>query len=111
MRVNKENIETIEYYAGNGVVAMYGAKLLSALLNDLDELNSGFEDYMKMYIDYEDSHTVYSSERVDPCPDWYGFFTLRFENTPSYKIGDYMTLHELDLVLCAIYDFAENHQI
>jgi hypothetical protein len=32
---------------------------------------------------------------------------LRWENKPSEKVGDYMTLEELDGVLCALSDFAE----
>ena len=60
-----------------------------------------------MFIEYENAHTVYSPERTDPCPDYYGCFTLRWENEPSETIGDFMTLDELDTVLCALNDVLE----
>lgn len=106
MRVTKENIGQILGFATN-------QKRLDSLLDELADINLRMNgnDYwstkMSMFIDYEDKHTAYSPERTDPCPDWYGFFTLRWENEPSEKIGDYMTLEELDTVLCVLSDVVE----
>ena len=77
--------------------------LFEALLIDLEELNQLLEDknedYRKLYIDFENEHTQYSPERVDPCPDFYGFFSLRFEKNPYEIVGDYMTIEELDSIM------------
>ena len=110
MRVTKENIKDIEF-----IYAYYsidnGKQLLSAILIDLEELNQLLEDkdeaYRKLYIDYEDKHTEYSPERTDPCPDYYGLFSLRFEKNPYETVGNMMTLEELDTVMCALVNFTE----
>ncbi len=83
------------------------------MLDELADINLYLNgnDYwsmkMSMFIDYVDEHTAYSPERTDPCPDWYGFFTLRWECEPSETVGDYLTLEELDTVLCVLSDVAE----
>ena len=85
--------------------------LFEALLIDLGELNQLVEDknedYRKLYIDFENEHTQYSPERVDPCPDFYGLFSLRFEKNPYEIVGDYMTIEELDSIMCALINFTE----
>ena len=85
--------------------------LFEALLIDLEELNQLLEDknedYRKLYIDFENEHTQYSPERVDPCPDFYGLFYLRFEKNPYEIVGDYMTIEELDSIMCALINFTE----
>ena len=106
MRVTKENI-------GQIFGSPTGHKRLESLLDELADINLCMNDNdywstkMSMFIDYEDKHTVYSPERTDTCPDYYGYFTLRWENEPSETIGDYMTIEELDLVLCALNDVLE----
>ena len=107
MKVTEESIDKIEYYAGAKRQITSCAGLLKALLSDLEALNALNAKYGGLYISYEDTHTEYSPERTDPCPDYYGYFTLRWENEPSEMVGDYMTLEELDLVLCALCNFAE----
>ena len=78
---------------------------------NIEELNQLLEDkdeaYRKLYIDYQDYHNEYSPERTDPCPDYYGLFSLRFEKNPYETVGDMMTLEELDTILCALVNFME----
>lgn len=107
MKVTKENVGKITYYAGAKRQITLCATLLETLLSDLETLNALSPKNYGLYISYEDVHTVYSPERTDPCPDYYGYFTLRWENEPSETVGSYMTLNELDGVLCALCDFVE----
>lgn len=119
MKVTIDNIKEVKYIEGYnkdyGVDALYntidGQNLLKSLLIDLDELNDLLKDkgesYRQIYINYEDKHTEYSPERVDPCPDYYGMFTLRFEKNPYETVGDIMTLNELDSAICILINFTE----
>ena len=101
MKVTRENFKDIKNNRG----------LLESLLIDLEELNQLLEDkgeaYRKLYIDYEDEHTEYSPERTDPCPDYYGLFSLRFEKYPYETVGDMMTIEELDNALFVLINFIE----
>ena len=101
MKVTRENLKYVEN----------NQSLLESLLIDLEELNQLLEDkdeaYRKLYIDYQDYHNEYSSERTDPCPDYYGLFSLRFEKNPYETVGDMMTLEELDTILCVLVNFTE----
>lgn len=94
-----------------GIIPVKDQPLCEALLIDLMELNQLLEDkdeaYRKLYIDYEVNHTEYSAERVDPCPDYYGMFSLRFEKDSYETVGDYMTIVELDNIMCALINFVE----
>lgn len=83
---------------------------LNSLFADLDELNSFLSN--KIYIDYQDYHDEYSPERTDPCPDYYGYYSLRYEDIPNKIIGDFMTLDELDNTLCLLINFLEiNYEV
>ena len=110
MKVAKETLKNIKYVMGYHDINI-AHNIIESLLIDIAELNQILEDkhesYRKIYIDYEDKHTEYSVERTDPCPDYYGLFTLRFETNPYRTIGDIMTLNELDGVICALYNFIE----
>lgn len=82
---------------------------LESLYIDLMELNNELENqnlnHKKLYIDIQDYHNEYSPERTDPCPDYYGMFSLRFENN-DYMIGDYIErLDELDSILFTLIEF------
>ena len=85
--------------------------LIMALIIDLDELNNKLEDkqepYRKLYIDYITEHTEYSSERIDPCPDYYGMYRLVFEKNIYETVGAEMTIDELDSALCILINFIE----
>lgn len=109
MKVTIDNIKNIKYI--DGYALDYGKRHLKAILKDVDELNDLLKDkgesYRQIYINYEDEHTKYSPERVDPCPDYYGMFTLRFEKNQYETIGEVMSLDELDNAICILINFTE----
>lgn len=111
MKVTKETLKDITYIAqcddlNNGIV------LLDVLLIDLNELNTELENkgekYRKLYINYIDEHTEYSEERIDPCPDLYGYFTLNFIDNSYNTVGGVLQLNDLDTVICALINFEES---
>ena len=110
MKVTVDNIKDIDYIY-NYCNIETDRKLLKSLLDDIKELNQllvdNNESYRQVYIDYENSHTEYSPERTDPCPDYYGLFTLRFIKNPCETIGEPMTLKELDSAICLLINFTE----
>lgn len=84
---------------------------LESLYIDLMELNNELENqnlnHKKLYIDIQDYHNEYSPERTDPCPDYYGMFSLRFEKN-EMKIGEYIkNLEDLDSILFTLIEFME----
>ena len=99
---------TVDNY--EGVVPYKDCPLCEALLHDLMELNQLLEDkdeaYRKLYIDYEVNHTEYSSERTDPCPDYYGYYRLH-NSYDNDTIGIEMTYEDLDINLCTLLNFCE----
>jgi hypothetical protein len=111
MKVTYDNIESIGYYAGRERQNTPSPTLLKLLLYELKEINILSTKNGGLYIDYIDTHTEYSPERTDPCPDYYGYFELRLEEKPYVRIGDYMTIDELDTVLCVLTDFVEYNDI
>ena len=110
MKVTVDNIKDIDYIY-NYCNIETDRKLLKSLLDDIKELNQLLvdknESYRQVYIDYENSHTEYSPERTDSCPDYYGLFTLRFVKNPYETIGEPMTLNELDSAICLLINFTE----
>ena len=85
---------------------------LESLCIDLMELNNELENqnlnHKKLYIDIQDYHNEYSPERTDPCPDYYGMFSLRFEKN-EMKIGEYIkNLEDLDSILFTLIEFFEH---
>ena len=104
MKVTKDTLKEIKYI--NKYQSLQkGIEYLESLLEDIKDFNSIVEPNKRIFIDYYNDHTEYSVERVDPCPDYYGYFTLRFENKPNEKIGEEMDIFELDTVICSLYDF------
>lgn len=110
MKVTVDNIANIKYINDYHAIET-GKGILKSLMIDLKELNDMLinknQSNKQIYIDYENKHTEYSPERTDPCPDYYGMFSLRFEKNPYEKIGDMMTLNELDDAICLLYNFIE----
>ena len=110
MKITKNNLEEVKK-----INDKININYLESLYIDLIELNNELENknlsHKKLYIDiqdYHDDYEEYSPERLDPCPDYYGYFTLRFENNPSEYIGDYIVdLSELDSILFALVEFIE----
>ena len=77
-------------------------ELIKCLLEDLCVINRNTSKMI--FIEYQDWHDEYSSERTDPCPDYYGCFWLKAEND---TLGEPMTLDELDSALLLISDFVK----
>ena len=67
MKITRENYES--------VVPKNEQKLLGVLIMDLEDINKYHENNI-MYIDWQDYHDEYSSERTEPCPDFYGYYTF-----------------------------------
>lgn len=76
--------------------------LLLALYKDLEELNSKI--HKKLYFVWEDTHTEYSSEWCDPCPDYYHMYIIYCDNE---SIGSFMTIDDLDYAMLLLHDFVE----
>ena len=91
MKITKENYES--------VVPQEDWHLLKALLTDLEEINNNSQQGKQLYIDWQDYHNEYSCERTDPCPDYYGYYRLKFQENQSDCVGDVMTIEELDNAL------------
>lgn len=85
------------------VVPSEEQSLLSQLFLDLENINRYSEK--KLYIDWQNWHDEYSCERTDPCPDYYGYYTLRFENNEEECVGSVMTINELDSALCILFSY------
>ncbi|MCH5167947.1 MAG: hypothetical protein J1F35_08725 [Erysipelotrichales bacterium] len=79
---------------------------LLCLLRDLSDINKNLNN--KIYIDKQYHHDVYSCERTDPCPDYYGLYSLKIENNPRESLEfEPMTIDELDGAICLLYGFCE----
>ena len=93
MIVTKENIREIP-------ISIREQGLLNSLLIDLEEINHNLPSYMSnININWIDEHTQYSPERVDPCPDYYGYYRLYQENK---TLGIEMDLETLDYTMCVL---------
>lgn len=77
--------------------------LLEGLLIDLKEINQ-VSNKPKIYIEFQDWHNEYSPERTDPCPDYYGYYTIRSE-TCEDLLGVEMDLDTLDTALCLLNNY------
>lgn len=113
MKVTLENIKDITYFSNDKRSVEDCQHLLESLLEDIMDLNTILdnhnEQYRHIYIDYYDEHTDgYSPERTEPCPDYYGYFNIRFENKPYETVGPIIDLDELDTILCALINFEES---
>lgn|GEM_PF-5405652 len=96
MRLTRENYKD--------VIPKDEQVLLNSLFDDLDDINKYHNDN-KLYIDWQDYHDEYSCERTDPCPDFYGYYRLKFGSMQYESIGDAMTINELDNALCILFTY------
>lgn len=96
MKITKKNYKEI--------VPKEEQKLVNSLLKDLDDINK-YHKEDKLYIDWQDYHDEYSCERTDPCPDFYGYYRIKFESQPYDSVGDVMTIKELDSALCILFSY------
>lgn len=96
MKVTYENIEDLPIDNKDKVI-------LKALLTDIDEINNAnLKD--PIYIDWEENHTEYSPEWIEPCPDFYGTYSL-IRSTTKDKLGVEMNLDTLDIALCLLNNY------
>jgi hypothetical protein len=79
-------------------------KQLRRLLEDLNDVNL-YHNTNKLYIDWQDWHDEYSCERTDPCPDYYGYYRLKFENISEGNVADVMTIDELENALFVLFTY------
>lgn len=83
--------------------------LINSLLDEIREINKAVNNHRNYFydldIDWQDYHNEYSPERVDPCPDYYGYYSL-IEG--KKVIGDKMTIEELDNAIFIIKEFIES---
>ena len=112
IKINSKTYKDIDYFASSKRKVEHDKNLLYSLICDLKELNdllsiTGYEN-CQITIEYENNHTEYSPERVDPCPDFYGMFILTSKNNNNETIGDIMTIDELDQALFIIIEFYKN---
>lgn len=95
MRITKENVDKIPLEEKD-------RRLLIPNISDINELSSMTgKDF---YLDWQDFHDEYSPERTDPCPDYYGYFSIR-EGSYYSTIGEmYSTVKELDNAILVLMD-------
>lgn len=81
-------------------------ELILSLLSDIDEINQKTKN--KIYIEQQDYHNRYSPERTEPCPDYFGYYSLKIENVEGECLEyEPMTLDELDSAICVLCGFCE----
>lgn len=95
MRVTKENVDKIPLEDKD-------KRLLVSIISDINELDEMTgKDF---FLDWQDFHDEYSPERTDPCPDYYGYFSIR-EGSYYSTIGEmYPTVKELDNAMLVLMD-------
>lgn len=69
--------------------------LMMALLIDVDSLPRELEIHIVT------EHTEYSPERVDPCPDYFGTYFIKWAGTNDV-INNGFDINELDNHLCTL---------
>lgn len=70
---------------------------IKSLLEDLSEINN-LKIRPELNIYWQEWHDSCSPERTDPCPDYYGYYTLRID--PYESLGEPMNINELDNLMC-----------
>ena len=98
-----DNIEKLDLLPDNE------RQLVISLLDEIKEINKEVNNHRNYFyhleVDWQDYHNEYSPERVDPCPDYYGYYSL-IEG--KKVIGDKMTIEELDNAIFIIKEFIES---
>ena len=77
--------------------------LIKALLDDLEYMNT--KSKSELFIDWQDFHDECSPEWTDPCPDYYGYYTIRSVEYPYEILGVEMNIEELDDSMCLLYNY------
>lgn len=94
MKITKENIDKLPEK---------DRALIKALLIDVEEINQNTND--RIYLNWIDTHTEYSPEWTEPCPDFYGMYNIYRESNPHEMLGIEMTLEDLDMNLCLLHNY------
>ena len=96
MIITEENIKSLP-------ISDHEKGLLRALLQDLEEINHNLPLFTyDLELEWIDTHTEYSPERTDPCPDFYGMYRIWQEDD---TIGVEMDLDTLDSALCLLHNY------
>lgn len=97
MKITKDNYKEI--------VPEKDQRLIAALLVDIGDINEKLDGDVELHISIQDWHNEYSCERTDPCPDYYGYYTICTTNGDT--IGDEMDIETLDNAMFIISDFLD----
>ena len=104
MIVTYENIDKIDkkYYKSK--------EYLEALLESIYDINSELDKLnlskLKVQLNWQDYHNEYSAERVDPCPDYYGWWYLtRISDERTVVGGVCKDLVDVDDIINTLYEF------
>lgn len=98
MKVTLENIDSIPTLKKD-----WDKMRLRSLVLDVERINT-YGNRAEIYIDWQDFHNEYSPERTDPCPDYYGLYTLRSSKNREL-IGFEMDLDTLEDSLGVLENF------
>ena len=105
MKITKTNIE--EFYSDKPE-----KELILRLIEEVEEINKMLFEITgkvkEIYIDIQNYHNKYSPERTDPCPDYFGYFSLM---NGGARIGDPMLLNELDNTLYILNDLIAIYEL
>lgn len=99
MKLTKENIETLP-------VSDKEKRYLLGDLEDIREINEICKEEL-FYLYWENQHTEYSAERTDPCPDYYGTYSVRTIEDNELIGLECWSEEELQDRICDIYDTCE----
>lgn len=116
MKITRENFKDFIEFDDSFSKESY----VNSLLDDVDEINkiiknSNFEQKPEFYIDIQLHHDEYSPERTDPCPDFFGYLSIRgtvFNEDGNIVrdgiVGDLKkSLSEIDYDLYSIYSILD----
>lgn len=96
MKVTKENVHNLPISDKEKKALMYD-------LDDIEEINEVCKEEL-FYLYWEENHTEYSCERTDPCPDYYGCFSIRRVKDNELIGLICSTEDELQENICVLYD-------
>lgn len=99
MRITKENLNDIE-------VSEEIRQHLKWDLDDIREINLICKEEL-FYLDWQEFHNEYSCERTDPCPDYYGYFSIRRVSDNDLIGLECATEDELQTSICVLSDTCE----
>ena len=102
MKVTRENVDTLP-------IPEEEKLLMKSNIEDILEINDTVANVLKLnktfYIEWQDWHDEYSPERVDPCPDFYGYYFIKCEECPGENVGIPMNEQELEVAILTLFDF------